>query len=151
MADQNQLVGWLAATHPHIVVMHFGTNGVWSNRSTAQILAACTTLVGQMRADNPAMKILVAKIIPVAPSACAECAQRTVDLDAAIAAWAASTTTAASPVTVVDQWTGGDPAADTSDGVHPNGSGIVTMATATPALTPTAGAGAACTATCTAV
>lgn len=130
VADQDQLVGWLAATHPDIVMMHFGTNDVWSNRSTEQILAAYTTLVGQMRTDNPAMKILVAQIIPVAPSSCTECAQRTVDLDAAIPAWAASTSTAASPVTVVDQWTGWDPAADTSDGVHPNSSGIVKMANA---------------------
>src|SRR6266508_456838 len=28
VANQNQLVGWLAATTPDIVVMHFGTNDV---------------------------------------------------------------------------------------------------------------------------
>ena len=31
IADQNQLPGWLAATRPDIVLMHFGTNDVWSN------------------------------------------------------------------------------------------------------------------------
>jgi lysophospholipase L1-like esterase len=46
-----------------------------------------------------------------------------VALNAAIPAWAAATRTAASPVTVVDQWTGFDTAADTGDGVHPNDSG----------------------------
>ena len=30
--------------------------------------------------------------------------------------------------TVVDQWTGWNPAADTSDGVHPNDAGIVKLA-----------------------
>ena len=52
---------------PDVVVMHFATNDVWSNRSTQEILAAWTTLVQQMRASKPTMKILVAQIIPVAP------------------------------------------------------------------------------------
>lgn len=74
VADQNQLPGWLSATHPDIVLMHFGTNDVWSNRPTATILSAYGKLVDQMRASNPNMKILVAKIIPMNPSTCAECA-----------------------------------------------------------------------------
>jgi acyl-CoA thioesterase-1 len=35
-----------------MVVMHVGTNDVWSDRSTAQILAARSPLVGQMRATT---------------------------------------------------------------------------------------------------
>jgi len=128
VADQGQLVGWLASTKPDVVVMHFGTNDVWSNRSTQQILAAYTTLVNQMRASNPRMKVLVAQIIPVAPSSCAECPGRTTALNAAIPAWAAGLTTAASPITVVDQWTGWVPATDTGDGVHPNDAGTAKMA-----------------------
>ncbi|MEW9532462.1 cellulose binding domain-containing protein [Microbispora sp. NPDC049125] len=123
VADQNQLPGWLSATRPDIVLMHFGTNDVWSNRPTATILAAYGKLVDQMRAANPNMKVLVAKIIPMNPSTCAECGQRVVALNDAIPAWAASKTTAASPVVVVDQWTGFSTAADTYDGVHPNASG----------------------------
>jgi lysophospholipase L1-like esterase len=123
VADQNQVVAWLAATHPDVVLMHFGTNDVWSNRSTATILAAYTRLVEQMRAGNPRMKVLVAQILPMAPSSCPECAQRVVDLNAAIPAWAAGASTTASPVTVVDQWTGFDTATDTGDGVHPNDRG----------------------------
>ena len=128
VADQNQLVGWLAATHPDIVVMHFGTNDVWSGRSTDQILAAYSKLVDQMRASNAAMRILVAQIIPVAPSGCADCPTRTVALNNAIPAWAASKTTNQSPITVVDQWTGWNPSTDTGDGVHPNDSGNAKMA-----------------------
>ncbi|GIG22774.1 hypothetical protein Cch01nite_34980 [Cellulomonas chitinilytica] len=128
VAAQNQLVGWLSSAHPDVVVMHFGTNDVWSNISTQQILAAYTTLVNQMRASNPRMKILVAQIIPVAPSSCAECPGRTTALNAAIPGWAAGLTTSASPVTVVDQWTGWVPSTDTGDGVHPNDAGIVKMA-----------------------
>ncbi|WP_169948474.1 cellulose binding domain-containing protein [Microbispora sp. H11081] len=128
VADQNQLPGWLSAARPDIVMMHFGTNDVWSNRPTSTILAAYGKLVDQMRASNPNMKILVAQIIPMNPATCSECAQRTVALNAAIPAWAASKTTAASPIVVVDQWTGFSTSADTYDGVHPNASGDQKMA-----------------------
>ena len=123
VADQNQLPGWLAASDPDVVLMHFGTNDVWSNRFPTTILAAFTELVGQMRASNPAMKILVAQILPMTPANCADCAQRVTAFNGAIPAWAAATSTAASPVTVVDQWTGFNTATDTPDGVHPNDNG----------------------------
>jgi lysophospholipase L1-like esterase len=123
VADQNQLVGWLAATLPDVVIMHFGTNDVWNNRSPATILTAFSKLVDQMRASNPSMKVLVAQIIPMNPSNCAECAQRVVALNQAIPGWAAGKTTAASPITVVDQWTGFNTGSDTTDGVHPNAAG----------------------------
>jgi lysophospholipase L1-like esterase len=128
VANQDQLVGWLAATHPDVVMMHFGTNDVWSNIPTSTILAAYTRLVGQMRASKPAMKILVAQIIPMNASACPECAARVAGLNAAIPAWAASLSTTASPITVVDQWTGFSTATDTYDGVHPNNAGDVKIA-----------------------
>ena len=124
VADQNQLVPWLAATLPDIVIMHFGTNDVWSSRPTATILAAFTKLVGQMRASNPNMKIIVAKIIPMAASACGTgCPERAIDLNNAIPGWAASQSTSQSPITVVDQWTGFSTTTDTYDGVHPNAAG----------------------------
>jgi lysophospholipase L1-like esterase len=123
VAAQNQLPGWLSATHPDVVLMHFGTNDVWNNIAPATILSAFSTLVAQMRADNPAMKVLVAQIIPMNPSGCPDCAQRVVAFNAAIPAWASGISTAQSPVTVVDQWTGFNDATDTGDGVHPNDSG----------------------------
>ncbi len=123
VADQNQLPAWLSASRPDVVLMHFGTNDVWSNRSVDTILAAYTKLVEQMRASNPAMRVVVAQIIPMNPSSCTECAQRVVALNAAIPGWAAARTTPASPVTVVDQWTGFSTATDTGDGVHPNAAG----------------------------
>src|SRR5258707_2216994 len=119
----NELPGWLSATNPDIVLMHLGTNDVWSNIATNTILAAYTTLIGQMRANNPNMKILVAQIIPMNPSGCSNCAQGVINLDAAIPAWTASITAAQSPVIAVDQWTGFNDATDTVDGVHPNDTG----------------------------
>ena len=119
IASQNQLPPWLSATNPDVIMMHLGTNDVWSAKPTSDIIASFTTMLGQMRANNPSVKLLVAKIIPVAPSGCAECPQRTIDLNNAIGPWASANSTAASPITVVDQWTGWVPATDTSDGVHP--------------------------------
>ncbi|MEV0459342.1 cellulose binding domain-containing protein [Catellatospora methionotrophica] len=123
IANQNQLVGWLSATLPDVVLMHLGTNDVWSNLPSSQILTAFSKLVDQMRASNPAMRILVAKIIPMNPSGCAECGARVVSFNNAIPSWAAGKTTAQSPITVVDQWTSFNTATDTYDGVHPNAAG----------------------------
>jgi len=122
IADENQLPGWLSSTRPDVVLMHLGTNDVWNAIPASTILAAYTKLLGQMRASNPATKVLVAQIIPMNPSGCAECGQRVVALNAAIPGWAAANSTAQSPITVVDQWTGFSTASDTYDGVHPNDS-----------------------------
>jgi lysophospholipase L1-like esterase len=128
VANQNLLPGWLSATNPDVVMMHFGTNDAWSNLSPSTILSAYTTLVGQMRAKNPNIRILVAQIIPLNPPTCTDCGQRVVNLNAAIPAWAAGLSTAASPITVVDQWTGFDTSTDTYDGVHPNSAGDAKIA-----------------------
>ena len=120
IANQNLLPVWLSATTPDIVVMHLGTNDVWNNIAPATILNAFSTLVNQMRANNPNVKILVAKILPMNPSGCSDCPQRVINFNAAIPAWASSKSTSQSPITVVDQWTGFSTSADTVDGVHPN-------------------------------
>jgi lysophospholipase L1-like esterase len=120
IANNNQLPGWLSATQPDIVMMMLGTNDVWSHLPPATILDAYTRLLGQMRAQNPNVKLIVAQILPMNPAGCSDCAQGVVNLNNAIPAWAAAHSTAQSPITVVDQWTGFDTAADTTDGVHPN-------------------------------
>ncbi|GGX02420.1 hypothetical protein GCM10010297_25280 [Streptomyces malachitofuscus] len=123
VADRNLLPARLAATRPDIVVMHFGTNDVWSGLSPDRILAAYDRLVAQMRESNPDMRVLVARLIPMNPASCAACAQRVVDFNARVPGWAAAASTSRSPVTVVDQWTGFETATDTYDGVHPNAAG----------------------------
>lgn len=129
IANQNQLPGWLSAAHPDVVLMHLGTNDVWSHLPTNTILAAYTTLVGQMRASNPRMKILIAQILPMNPSGCPTCAAAVQALDQAIPGWAAGLTTTQSQITVVDQYTGFNDATDTiGDGVHPNDTGFQKMA-----------------------
>jgi lysophospholipase L1-like esterase len=129
IADQNQLPPWLDATNPDIVLMHLGTNDMWGGFIPIDdILAAYTKLVGQMRANNPSMTIVVAQIIPMDPPGCPTCAPGVVELNNAIPGWGAGLTTAQSPIVVVDQWTGFDTVADTNDGVHPIDSGFQKMA-----------------------
>ncbi|KAB5593903.1 GDSL-like lipase/acylhydrolase [Ceratobasidium theobromae] len=128
IANQNLLPAWLAATTPDIVAMTLGTNDVWSSISPATITAAYSTLVDQMRASKPTMKILVAQILPMAPSGCTDCGQRVINLNSAIPAWAQNKSTSASPITVVDLWTGFNTTSDTYDGVHPNENGNAKIA-----------------------
>jgi lysophospholipase L1-like esterase len=134
--SQNQLPGWLSAARPDVVMMQLATNDIWSNIPATTILSTFGSLVDQMRANNPNMRIVVAKILPMNPPSCAECGQRVVTFNDAIPAWAESKSTAASPITVVDTWTGFSTATDTPDGVHPNGAGNQKLADAWyPALT----------------
>jgi lysophospholipase L1-like esterase len=124
MANNNQLPPWLDAAKPDIVLMHLGTNDMWGSFiPLADKLTAFTTLVGQMRANNPNMKIIVAQIIPMSASACSTCPADVVTLNNAIPGWAAGLTTSTSPIVVVDQWTGFNADTDTLDGVHPNDAG----------------------------
>lgn len=123
IANRNQLPGWLATARPDVVMLQLGTNDVWNNIAPSTLLNQYfSTLVNQMRAQNPAMRIVVAKIPPMNPSGCSDCPQRVVNFNNAIPAWAASRSTAASPITVVDLWTGFSTSADTTDGVHPGSS-----------------------------
>ncbi|MET7419907.1 cellulose binding domain-containing protein [Dactylosporangium sp. NPDC005555] len=129
IADNNQLPPWLAAARPDVVLMHLGTNDMWGGYiPTATKLTAFTKLVGQMRAQNPAVKVIVAQIIPMSAGACATCPADVVALNSALPGWAAGLTTAQSPVVVADLWTGFDAATDTGDGVHPNDAGFQKMA-----------------------
>jgi len=116
-----------------IVLLHFATNDVWNSRAPSAILDAYTAVLKSLRAANPSVIVLAAKLIPMNPvntskcstCACPDCGARMVTLDDMIPGWAAGATTAASPVVVVDQWTGfnANAGADTADGVHPNASG----------------------------
>ncbi|RPA71435.1 SGNH hydrolase [Ascobolus immersus RN42] len=128
IADQNQLVPWLAATNPDIVMMMLGTNDVWSAKSPATITTAFSKLVDQMRANNPKMKILVAQILPMTPSGCNDCNDRVRAFNAVLPDWATSKGTADSPITVVDHFSGINTSTDTGDGVHPNESGSTKIA-----------------------
>ena len=131
VSDARDLATWFDNTPADIVLLHFATNDVWNNKAPAMILQAYTTILGRLRAANPNVRVLVAQIIPLQPSGCNDCPTRVQNLNAMIPDWAATNSTAASPITVVDQATGFNPAMgqDTSDGVHPNATGSQKIAT----------------------
>ena len=56
------LVGWLSSAKPDIVMYMLGTNDIVGSRSVNDILAAYTKMVGQMRASNPRMRIIVSHL-----------------------------------------------------------------------------------------
>lgn len=125
----------------------------WRGRKVAESINAFSKLLEQMRASNPKVKLLVswnlshqehvgqanssttvqvAKTPPLKPSGVncgSNCDTLCAEYNKGVEAFAASKTTEASPVTVVDCFTGFDVKADFQDGVHPNsGSGTKKMA-----------------------
>ncbi len=128
IAAGNNLPPWLAAARPDIMVVHLGTNDMWGGHIPLQDkITAYTTLVGQMRANNPNMKIIIAQIIPMDASGCTTCMGDVTAFNNALVGWAAGLNTAQSPITLVDQWSGFDVVADTFDRVHPVTSGFIKM------------------------
>lgn len=58
----NNLVNWLVLAKPDIVMFMLGTNDITGGRSTNDILAAYTKMVGQMRASNSRIRIIVSSL-----------------------------------------------------------------------------------------
>ncbi|HEX4353893.1 MAG TPA: SGNH/GDSL hydrolase family protein [Polyangiales bacterium] len=128
-SDASQLPIWCERDRADVVLMHFGTNDIWHDHlAPTPILNAYSLVVAALRAVQPRVVIFVAQIIPASASDCPDCGNAIQALNRAIPAWAATQTSATSPIYVVDQWTGFDPSGDTSDGVHPNLSGSQKMA-----------------------
>ena len=126
VANQGTMRTWMRNGQADIVLMHFGTNDMFSGYPTPEpVLNAYTTILSQARETNPNVKFIVQQIIPMA---C--CNDRVKQLNAAIPAWASANSRSNSPITVVDNWTGFDLNAYTGDGVHPNEAGSQVMAAA---------------------
>jgi len=130
----SELPKWCNSNKSELVLMQFGTNDVWNDRSPRAILDAYATILTDLRAANPSVMVLVAQITPLNPTDCSACEARVVALNAQIPAWAASKSTAASPVSVVDLHSAFVAASYvpnstyTADGVHPNVAGAQLIA-----------------------
>jgi hypothetical protein len=112
-----------AADTPDIVLQHIGGADLMSNIPAANVIKAYSVIVEQARAVNPKIIFFVAQHTPQDPAGCGTCIADVMALNGAIPGWAAQITTAASPVSVVDLYTGLDLATDFSDRVHLNVSG----------------------------
>jgi lysophospholipase L1-like esterase len=128
-----ELQRW-TAEKPDVVLMQYGTNDVWGSTAASSILSAYSFVVDQFRSQNPKVIFFVAQITPMHPSGCSACESNVEGLNSMIPSWAASKTSTASPIYVVNVWAalpqaGYVPNSQyTSDGVHPNPAGSQLMA-----------------------
>jgi hypothetical protein len=114
---------WFAAHPPDIVLMHIGGADLLSNIPVADVIKAYSVIVEQARTVNPKVVFLVAEHTPQDPAGCTNCLTDVMALNSAIPGWAMQMTTAASPVSAVDLFTGLDLTTDFSDRVHLNVAG----------------------------
>jgi lysophospholipase L1-like esterase len=112
--------GWMLGYTPDIVLMHVGSNDALQGRSAGETEAALGGIIDVLRAKNPNVIILLAKIIPTSD---ANANVKIDTINALIPGVATQKHTAASPVLVVNQHDGFDLATDSYDGIHPNTSG----------------------------
>ncbi|WP_073109749.1 PKD domain-containing protein, partial [Hymenobacter daecheongensis] len=120
-----QAQGWSATHQPDVVLMHAGSNDMIQNQSVTETRDELGQLIDALRAGKPTVKIIMAQLLPVALS---PGNSNITALNALLPALAQQKTTAQSPVIIVDQNTGYDPAVDTYDGVHLTPAGEVKMA-----------------------
>jgi hypothetical protein len=119
----DQLHGWFAANPPDVVLQHNGGADLLDNIAVPKVITAFSLIVDEARKVNPKVIFIVAQHTPQDPQGCTDCIANVMALNSAIVGWAAQTTTAASPVTTIDLYTGLDVVADFSDRVHLNTSG----------------------------
>lgn len=113
-------LGWFTANPPDVILMHFGGADILDGMPVDGVMKAYATALAQARIVNPKVVLLIAEHTPEGKDAIAT-------LDADVAAWAPTVSTADSPVVAVDLYTGMLPS-DFSDGVHLNQTGAQKVA-----------------------
>jgi hypothetical protein len=116
---------WLKGYTPDIVLLHIGTNDVMTNQTTLSTINEIEQIVNVLRADNPKVIVLLAKIIPTRDPILN---QRIIELNQRIDGIIMSKSTVESPVVIVDQNLGFNAAEDIDDGLHPNRTGAEKIA-----------------------
>jgi acyl-CoA thioesterase-1 len=121
-ADQivTNLPAWLNnySSSPDIVLLHIGHNDFFQSQTVDNVLSDIEDIVGVLRADNPAVTILIAQIIPTSWNG-----SNWDLLNSQIPALVSSLDNSTSRVYVVDQNTGYDGTLDNIDAAHPNETG----------------------------
>jgi lysophospholipase L1-like esterase len=121
---------WMANYVPDIALVHAGTNDWWDDAAFTETYLR--SIVEVLRARNPQIVILLAKLIPFYNFNDTQDYHnnRITATNARVAVIAAEMTTAVSPIIVVDQNTGFNrmPGFDSDDGTHPSAAGEEKMA-----------------------
>ena len=119
-----QIHGWATKASPDVVLLHIGHNDLCRGQTVASTISDVAGIIDQLRDVNPRVRIVLAQLIASAST----CHTQIPSLNAQYAVLAAAMTQADSPIVLVDQYTGFDPATMTWDGTHPNASGESRMA-----------------------
>ncbi|TGE11683.1 SGNH/GDSL hydrolase family protein, partial [Hymenobacter elongatus] len=106
---------WAETSQPDVVLVHAGSNDLIQDQSITGTRDELGELIDKLRLGKPTVKIILAQMLPVALS---PGNSNITALNALLPALAQQKSTAQSPVIIVDQNTGFDPATDTYDGVH---------------------------------
>lgn len=115
---------WATAASPDIVLLHLGHNDLCQDEDVASTVGDVAAVIDALRDVNPRVAIVLAQNI----GSTWPCHARLPAFIAELPTLAAEKSTAESPITLVDQHTGFDPAAMTWDGQHPNAAGESRMA-----------------------
>jgi acyl-CoA thioesterase-1 len=128
-AELAQRAGLLTGEIPDIVVIHTGTEDILTSSHPIQTMVKNTITnigltINTLRARNPAVKIVLAKIIPIAGKA-----NEVNAMNAEISSYIMANSTSQSPMLVADQFNGFNISTHLSnDGVLPNAAGALKMA-----------------------
>ena len=111
-----RLPEWAASASPDIVLLHIGHNDLCQGQTLDSTVNDVSAIVDVLRTTNPRVVILLAQNI----ASHWPCHELLPEFIARLPALVAAKTTGESPISLVDQHTGFDPATMTWDGQHPN-------------------------------
>ena len=127
---------WIKTYTPDIVLIELGTNDVFQCRKPTDMFANLNVILHLLREKNQHVKIFLAQIPPMGKQwsdkkLCSNdttYAEAIINLNNDMVGYAKSHSTIKSPIILVDQFTGIDPAKDMFDDIHPNTNGEKIMA-----------------------
>ena len=119
-----RLPEWAATASPDIVLLHIGHNDLCQAEPLDSTVNEISAMIDILRTINPSIVILLAQNI----ASMWPCHDQMPEFIAKLPALAAAKSTEQSPISLVDQHTGFDPASMTWDGQHPNENGESLMA-----------------------
>ena len=121
---QGKLSQWAATHAPDVALIHIGTNDANQGQSAASTVSEIGLIIDVLRARNPAVRVVVARVIPFTKSDSGRAA--VLALNAKIPTLV-DKSSPQSPVVIADMYSGYDPAWN-FDMVHPGPSGNDWMA-----------------------
>ncbi len=135
-STRGNLHEWINNYKPDIVLVELGTNDVFQCRKPGDMFANLNVILYLLREKNKQVKIFLAQIPPLGAQWSDKklCGNDTtyhnaiINLNNDFVSYAHEHSTTQSPIILVDQYTGVNPATDTFDDIHPNTKGEKIMA-----------------------